>query len=314
MCALLCVLLAAVLLASVHASSSDYVACAADPTVPATKLCWDDTLSAVRPNMSLVFLGNRACCPANVTASLVIPPEDTIFMGSAVNGANETRVQGVLRIERGALLSVTTTHLTVDGDFVLASGARLRVTESNATQTTIHVGGCLVFEAPYNATTLTLELDVADGNTSRAYVIFSVPSACINGTFGAVNTSYTLMAGANDEHPPAGVQCIRPVGLAVLVDMVCAGGGEAAANVSGGAPAVNSVTGMDERMLWTIIGVVAGGIVVSIGVAVILLKVHATRGTLFPFRDRAYFRPSLSAANLTPPPLGTAAGTPGVVV
>lgn len=315
MTALLYVLLAAAaVLASVRASSRDYVACDADPTIPVTKLCWDGALNAVRPNMSLVLMSNRACCPANVTASLVVPPADTIFMGSAVNGANATRVQGLLRIERGALLSVTTTNLTVDGDFVLASGALLRVTESNATQTTINVGGCLVFEAPYNATTLTLELDVADGNTSRAYVIFSVPSGCINGTFGAINTSYTLLAGENDQRPPAGVQCIRPVGLAVLVDMVCTGGETASngnGNGTGGTPSVSNVTGMDELMLWTIIGVVAGGIFLSIIVAVILLKVRATRGTLFPFRDRVYFKSSPSTGNLTPP-LGTVAGIPVV--
>lgn len=292
---------------SVSALLADYVACDAEPTIPITKLCWDTVLNVVRPNASLVLLGNRACCPLNVTAPMTIPQGDAVYLGMPQGGAPEAHVQGTLRIETGASVHATTTNLTVHGDLIIASGAHVHVTESNATRTFIIVEGCLLFEAPYNDTTLAVELAVADGNQSRSYAIFVVPSGCINGSFGNVTTDYVLAAGQNDLVPPLGLQCLQSAGLALLVDMVCASGPAPTASTTtitttllgngtaSSSAAIEQPGGMNTTLWWIIGGVLVLGILAAVIVAIVLVRLKKTRQALFPYRDRPHFHPSVAS-------------------
>ena len=282
----------------------DYLTCDTVPTPsPRPLFCWDTALGAARPNKTATFAGDMACCPLNLTAPLVILDGQALYVGFTEAGANTSDVHGTLRVASGGHLSVTSMNLTVHGDLVLESGARLTVTESNATQTRIIVEGCLRIA---NATELLVELAVSDGNQSRAYVVFEVPSGCINGSFDSINASYTLAAGQTSYYPPGMTSCPQPVGLAVLVNIACdpppppppsqpvwlpgtIGNVTASPNSTGAY--VTPPTPFDWTLWGVVLGVLVAGILAAIITAVVLLRVRATRSSLFPYRDREHYQP-----------------------
>jgi hypothetical protein len=318
-CAMLLQLLT-VLTVLARASPGDYAACDAAPApVTTPDFCWDAALAAVRPNKTDTFAGDMACCPLNLTAPLVVTDGQALYVGLAEVGANTSEVQGSVRVAPGGQLAVTSMNLTVRGDFVIDSGARLVVSESNATQTRIRVEGCLRIAA--NNTELIVELAVSDGNQSRAYLIFEVPSGCVNGSFATINASYTLSAGQTTYYPPGMTSCPQPVGLAVLVNIACdppagpppppppppapvwlPGDIFPPDNTTTSAPAVPASSSNSNGALgpqaapfnWTLWGVVLGvigaGILAAVITAALLLRVRAARRSLFPYRDRAYYQ------------------------
>lgn len=324
-CVAILVGLALVSDASRAALVGDYVSCDTVPVpVPRPLFCWDTVLSAVRPNRTNTFAGDTECCPLNLTAPLVILDTQTLYVGAIETGANISSVYGSVRVAAGGHLSVTSMNLTIHGDLVIESGARLSVTESNATQTRVIIDGCLLIG---NDTTLSVELAVSEGNQSRAYVIFEVPSGCINGSFGSINATYTLAAGHVTLYPPGMTSCPQPIGLAVLVNIVCEPPqppqppplppplpiwlpgdifGNATVPSSGINDSNNSNhTGPTNTLVspapfdWTLWGIVLGVLVAGILAAVItagvLLRVRSTRQHLFPYRDREHYQPQAPA-------------------